>query len=172
MPGEFPLVVMPRSQQREYIQEMIVRLALVGPVRVIIGNNRFDAHEAARAIRRHTSQVASTLERIHLARAFTCYQMLTLLQETAGNPMPTLAVGLLETFYDENIPDFESLRILRECIWELNRLSRAVPLVVSVAPRPQREELFDNLREAAGMLMLPEDPPQPPRRQLSLWDAP
>ena len=64
MPGEFPLVVMPRSQQRGYIQEMIVRLALVGPVRVIVGNNRFDAHEAARSIRRHTNQVPAALERI------------------------------------------------------------------------------------------------------------
>lgn len=114
-PGRFLLMVMPRTLTDESIKKILI-LIPSGPVRMVIGNNRFDAYTIARALHRHTWAPRAYLEEIRLARAFTCYQMLTLLQETAANPTPTLVVGLLSTFYDENISDFESSRLLEACM--------------------------------------------------------
>jgi hypothetical protein len=99
-----------------------------------------------------------------LARAFTCYQMLTLLDEypdTSGHPSteevvslerilqeqepegrqtayllppPTLVLDLLATFYDENVSLVESRRLLELCINHLNRMAARAPLAVSIRP--------------------------------------
>ena len=95
-PGKFLLLVASGEKAKELTQEVVVRLAALDPFRAIIGNNRFDAYQIARELRRHTREVADYLERIHLARAFTCYQMLTLLRKTITTPAPTFVIGLLE----------------------------------------------------------------------------
>ncbi len=76
------------------ILEVIARLALLHPVRVIVGGNRFDVHQLARIIRRHTVRLDETLERIQQARPFTCFQALTLLAETPST-MPLVALDIL-----------------------------------------------------------------------------
>jgi hypothetical protein len=112
------------------ILEVIVRLALLHPVRVIIGGNRFDAHQLARIVRRHTTRVDETLVRIQQARPFTCFQALTLLAETPPT-MPLVALDILTTFYDENISDSESIRLVNIAIAHLRRLSKAAPVLVT-----------------------------------------
>jgi hypothetical protein len=169
-PGKLILLAAPRATLKALIQEVVVRLAASGPVRMIIGNNQFDGYAIARMLRRHSPEMANLLERIQLARAFTCYQMSTLLRETPSAPIPTFVVGLLVTFYDENIPEYESLRVLRGCIWELNRLGRAAPLIASVEPLPQREALFHTIRDAADVTLMPTPEEGGVFTQLSLWD--
>jgi len=118
----------------------------------------------------HTLKQA--LAHITLARAFTCYQMLTLLSETPAIPhQPTLALDLLATFYDESVPAAEALRLLERCLADLRRLSAQAPMVVSARPpRPgygftygftpesARPELMEALKAAADEMVVWEAP--------------
>jgi hypothetical protein len=133
--------------------ELSAALALRNTVRVLDGGNSYNALYVARYIRRHTVQLDETLNRISVARAFTCYQMVTLLQETATSasstplsrsvqavsPTPTLVLDLLATFGDESIDLRESVRLLRLAVVQLQRLCRLAPVVVSIRPFPSHQ---------------------------------
>lgn len=153
--------------------ELAARLALSGEVRVLDGGNRFNVYPVARTVRRYTAELTSALARIHLTRAFTCYQAAALLAEMPADARPLLAIDLLATFYDESVRVGESRRLLNGCITHLQRLSQAAPLVVSVrppaAPFPERRVLLEILQEAAAGAWQMEPLPIP--RAPSLWDA-
>lgn len=150
--GELGLVIGPRAERLQML-ELSAVLALRGTVRVLDGGNSYNALYVARYIRRHTVQLTETLNRISVARAFTCYQMVTLLQETAASasstplsrsvqavsPAPTLVLDLLATFGDESIDLGESIRLLRLAIVQLQRLCRLAPVVVSIRPFPSHQ---------------------------------
>ena len=133
--------------------ELAARLALNDSVRVLDGGNRFNVYPVAQAVRRITPRLEETLSRISLARAFTCYQMLTLLEESPVQSTPTLVLDLLATFLDENVRLDESRRLLQLAIIQLQRLSQSAPLVVSVKPPialvADRMPLLDLLQQAA-----------------------
>jgi hypothetical protein len=112
------------------ILEVIARLALRQPVRVLVGGNQFDAHQLARLIRRHTVRLDETLTRIEQARPFTCFQALTLLEKTPPT-MPLVTLDMLTTFCDENISDAESIRLVKIAIAHLQRLSQKAPVLVT-----------------------------------------
>lgn len=114
--------------------ELAARLSLSGRLRVLDGGNRFNVYPVARAARRHTHDLNSALARIHLARAFTCYQMLAMLAETPADGLPVLVIDLLATFYDDNVRLEESQRLLGQCVPHLQRLSQFAPVVVSAKP--------------------------------------
>ncbi len=115
------------------ILELIVRLALLYPVRVIVGGNRFDAYQLARIVRRHTVHIDQILGRIEQARPFTCFQVLKLLEETQPTT-PLVAIDLLATFYDENISDAESTRLVNVAIAHLKRAGKQAPILVAIRP--------------------------------------
>lgn len=153
--------------------ETAARLALNGSVRVLDGGNRFNVYPVAQAVRRITPRLEETLSHISLSRAFTCYQMLTLLEETTAQPVATLVLDLLSTFLDENVTLVESRRLLQLGVTHLERLSRTAPVVVSVKPllalSAERQPLLDLLKEAASDTLQLEAPrPQPPAA-LTLW---
>ena len=133
--------------------ELAARLAVRGPLRVLDGGNQFNVYPVARSIRRRTPHLEAALGAIHLARAFTCYQMLALLQESTPQAVPTLVLDLLSTFYDQDVALPESRRLLRACLDELQRLSQSAPVVVSARPPavlcPERLPLLDALRQAS-----------------------
>ncbi len=175
IPGEFTLAVLPRRAIRPLLG-LAARLALRAPLRVLDGGNCFNAYVVAAALRLHTSDVNTALERIRVARAFTCYQMVTLLTETPEVPVATLVLDLLATFRDENVPQGERRRLLTASLQRLQHLAVAAPLLVSashdsgppmssrVARRklPDRDELFDLLEQAAGAVWRFGPPPPPP----------
>ena len=189
-PGDFLLVVAPRAGG-PMMSELMARLARGGPLRVLDGGNRFRAHELARALRRQVSDLHAALARVQLARAFTCYQMETLLKETPPLPLPTLVLDMLSTFYDESVPEWESQRLLESCLGALKGLNRLAPVAVSVRPGPpghtsgypgsaaerqealfhgrlatvDRPQLLETLRAAADQVwsLEPHVPPPQPR---------
>ena len=140
--------------------ELSVQLALRGSVRVLDGGNSYNALYVARYIRRHTVQLEETLNRITVARSFTCYQVVTLLAETAASPHPTLILDLLATFYDESVDIREAHRLLRQVMIQLNRLRRLAPVIVSLRPapphQPDRAGLSQPLEKLADHLLLRE----------------
>ena len=174
------LVVAPHAA-RNAMLELAAVLALRGQLRVLDGGNQFNAYEVARAVRRRTADVPAVLGRIQLSRAFTCYQMAALLQAAPPEPVATVVLDLLATFYDENVPREERRRLLQGCTRDLRRLSRLAPVVVAARPpaappglgalmgqpaRAERALLLDILRDGADRVWELEpsvDPPAPPR---------
>ncbi len=134
------------------ILKLIAQLALMYPLRVIVGGNRFDAHQLARIVRQHTVQLDQTLDRIEQARPFTCFQAIKLLEETQPTT-PLVAIDLLTTFYDENISDSESVRLVNIAIAHLQRLGKQVPVLVTLRPsssattRPGLVTLVQNIAD-------------------------
>ena len=146
------LVIAPFAA-RTAMLDLAAQLAANGPLRVLDGGNQFNVYPVARAIRRQTSDLNAALQRIVLSRAFTCYQMVVMLDEAAAAPfpIPTLALDLLATFYDENVTLVESQRLLRGCISRLHQLSQQTSVIVSVRPPApicqERSVLLDQLRQ-------------------------
>ena len=177
IPGDLVLVIAPQAGG-QIMLDLIAHLACRGPLRILDGGNRFDAYgcnlAVARALNSHTADLPAILERIHLVRAFTCYQMSTLLKETLEQPAPTIALDLLSTFYDESVSATESQRLLETCVAHLRRLNRIAPVAVSVRPGPSashlkadidRPHLMETLLAAAGQTFTlePYTPSPPPR---------
>ena len=127
--GRWILLVGPRSINFT-ILEAIAKLGSIGPVRVLDGGNRFAAYKVARAVRGQ----AEILERITVARAFNCYQVLSLLEDTPSIPSPFVVLDMLSTFYDESVKARERKRLLYSCIVQLKRLVRNAGGVVSIHP--------------------------------------
>lgn len=148
--GKMALLVGPRAE-REAMLNIAALLALRGSVRVLDGGNSFNALWVARAIRRQTPHLAPALERIFVARAFTCYQVVTLFEQTPATETPQLVLDMLATFGDESVTVGESLRLLRIVVNHLRRLRQRGPVVVSIRPPPQpeRQSLVRLLAEAA-----------------------
>lgn len=158
------------------------KLARRGNVRFLDGGNRFNAYRFSRCVAHELAQVETAeneiprltkiLERVHLARAFTCYQVLTLLSETPISASPTFVLDLLATFYDESVPLFECTRLLEVCSGHLQRLSKLAPVLVSASP-PQKEAqaeriaLFKALQESADRVWAFEEQ-QPVDRQMRM----
>ncbi|MCA9923555.1 MAG: hypothetical protein KC421_14350 [Anaerolineales bacterium] len=115
------------------VLEVIARLALSHPVQVIVGGNRFDAHQLARIIRGHTVHLDQTLARIQQARPFTCFQAIKLLEETESTT-PLIIIDMLTTFYDENISDLESMRLTAIAVTHLQRIGQQAPVLVTLRP--------------------------------------
>ena len=127
--GRWILLVGPRSMNST-ILEAIAKLGSIGPVRILDGGNRFAAYKVARAVRGQ----AEILERITVARAFNCYQVLSLLEDTPSISSPFVVLDMLSTFYDESVKARERKRLLYACICHLKRLVRNAGGVVSIHP--------------------------------------
>jgi hypothetical protein len=144
--------------------DLAAELAARGPLLVLDGGNRFNAYPAARRLR--GSQV---LARLHVARAFTCFQMLALLQATETDGPALLVLDPLATFNDENVPVSERLFTFRRCVAELTRLSRRRPVGIGLLNRPDPLGMIEYLAEhasRAGSNRVYRLEPEPPAASL------
>lgn len=137
-----------------YGNASLTRVALYGvtlatiagqDVIVIDGANSFDAYFVARLVRRWNYAPESILSHIRLSRAFTCYQLSESITQRLpsaiqsawerhcvgefGSPMPhqrtsIFCIGLLDTFYDEDVPMSDAMRLLKAIITTLVGLAR------------------------------------------------
>lgn len=173
-PGKWTLLVLARGMHAPLLSNLH-RLAERSPLTVLDGGNRFNAYLVARGARGQTD----LLERITVSRAFTCYQMLTLLETTpaplascqrdcaraarsrpAALPRPILILDMLNTFYDESVRVHERRRLLESCIFHLDRLSQPAGGAVTVhppaVPSPEAIEFVRMLETHAADMFLPE----------------
>ena len=148
------LLVAPSNLQREASLEFIAELAQNGPVRVLDGGNRFDLLSLNRELRRRKLALYTALERVRVARAFTCYQMTTLLEKPAPAGIPTLVLNLLSTFQDENASLPERLRLLETCLHCLRKNARHSPVLVILHPQPSEEPFLVRIRAAADQVWI------------------
>ena len=115
--GSWILLVGPRSLNSTMLTA-IARLGERCALRVLDGGNCFNAYTVARAARGRRD----ILEHITVSRAFTCYQVLSLLESTPSTQAPFVVLDLLNTFYDESVQIGERKRLLRSCLAHLERL--------------------------------------------------
>lgn len=162
MPGRLLVLVAPHAAE-ESMLFFAARLALRGSLRVLDGGNRFNAYRLARSLRRLSrSGLEEALGRVWVARAFTCYQMVALLEATPAAPVPTLVVDLLGTFYDESVPLAARRRLVEASLDHLERLSGPAAVVASLrlAPGPQPDPggLAARVQAAADLLWIAQPP--------------
>lgn len=152
--GELAVLLGPRAA-RETMLALTAVLALRGPVQVLDAGNCFNAYQVARQLRRHTTDLDAALNRITIARAFTCYQVVALFQQTQATAAPLLVFDLLATFTDESVAVPECYRLLRQTTDHLRRLRRCAPVVVSLRPprQPDRQGLVTAVTQLANHLL-------------------
>jgi hypothetical protein len=160
------LLVAPPAFQREASLQFIAELAQWGPVQVLDGGNRFDVLSLNRELRRRDLPLYTALDRVQIARAFTCYQMTTLLERRPQNRTPTLVLNLLTTFQDENASLSERIRLLDICLHNLRRWAQQIAVLAVLHPQPSEEPFLIRVREAADQVWIFETPPS--TRQLTL----
>ena len=155
--GQIGLLVGPLAE-REAMLKIAAILALRGPVHVLDGGNGFDAFKVARHIRRQTPRLTETLNRILVARAFTCYQVITLFEQTPATRTPQLVLDMLSTFSDESVSVAEGIRLLKLAVGHLRRLRHLGPVMVGIKPPPQpeRRAFVEVVRQAADQVYISE----------------
>ena len=164
-PGKWNLLIVPRFM-RANILEGIGHMAERSPLLVLDGGNQFNAYKVSRAVRGRTE----VLERIHVSRAFTCYQMVSLLEGLSVSKTPVICLDFLSTFFDEAIPSRERQRLLQSCLPHFSRLGKASGLMAVISlPKvllPETPTFLDILQKAAGniwMAEIQEPEPEPMR---------
>lgn len=132
---------------REQAALLASELVMHGPVTVLDGGNCFPFYRFARLVRAKTNESICVMQRLFVRRAFTCYQMLALLESTPSLPQPYLILDPLATFYDEQIPEWEVSRLSDACISQAKRLSLHAPAILLLASPllPQRAHLLERV---------------------------
>lgn len=164
-PGRITMMLAPHAA-RALLLEGAARLALHNTVRVLDGGNQFNAYNVARSIRRYTADLEPTLARIHLARAFTCYQVETLVSGAAMQmkpPQVTFILDMLSTFNDENVALAERKRLLERIRLALRVIARQSILVIGLRPAhpgyPDTVELVERVMGWADDIWQAEERP-------------
>lgn len=119
---------------REEAAVLIAELALAGAVTVIDAGNRFDAYRLIEHLRLRLPDPMPAIRRVSIRRAFTCYQVGSLLESVAPGLQPVILLDLLATFHDENVPLPEAQRLLEGCLRRMECLARSGALLVTIAP--------------------------------------
>jgi hypothetical protein len=176
-PGRWRLVVGPRSLNATMLVA-IARLGSAGPVRVLDGGNRFNAYPVARAVRGQPE----VLSRITVSRAFTCYQVLSLLESTpaiqvasgaqGASPFRLVALDLLNTFYDESVRAGERKHLLQACLAQVERLAvnaGAISVHPPALASQTAVELLEMLQACAAVETYFVEPELPPPEPLRLF---
>jgi hypothetical protein len=179
--GSFILLVGPRNLNGAMLTA-IARLGRRSQVRVLDGGNRFHAYTVARQAYGLSSACTDPffttcncqeiLKRISVSRAFTCYQVLSLLESTPATSSPFIVMDMLSTFYDESVHAGERKRLLRGCLAHLHRLEAAAGGAVSVhppaIPSQTAVELLGMLQSATPDIYFIQ-PSSPPSAQPALF---
>ena len=137
--------------------ELIAKLSLTQRVTVLDCGNRSNMYSVAKMIRPYTSDPVRVMCNIRLSRAFTCYQVLAMVQAVAADPPrePLVVLDLLATFLDEDVEIKDAQRLLSHSLDCLAVLSASAPVVISVRPIPliasQRAVLLEQLKSSVDV---------------------
>jgi hypothetical protein len=166
------IVVCAPHAAREPVSALAAELALRGPATVLDAGNRFQPYLVARILRQHTTDVNNAAKHLFIRRAFTCYQVLALLEGTPAVRQPYLVLDLLSSFYDEHVRAPEASRLLDACLYELERLCRQAPVLVTLAPPlvAERAFLLERVCARAGRVLV-DTIPVPQTCQPALFPA-
>jgi hypothetical protein len=127
--GKWSLIILPRSMRSNTLTG-IGRLAERGPILVLDGGNSFNAYTVSRAVRGRED----VLRCIQISRAFTCHQMVSLLEGISSAPSSVVCLDFLATFFDESLPVRERQRLLEACLPHFTSINQSANLAVTISP--------------------------------------
>jgi hypothetical protein len=146
------------------IQELIAYLAATGrTINIIDAGNMFDAYYVSKKIRQNGNNPSEVLKNIFLSRAFTCFQVVELVEAFQEKDQILIVLDILSTFYDENVSTEESERLLGIVTDGINRLGYSNQVIVYTRLNPacsiKRLALVEKLQNLAGSTTyhLPEE---------------
>lgn len=161
LPRKTGLIVATLSHtKREPIAVLSAELVQHGPLAVLDGGNCFPFYRFARLLRAYTNGSMLAAGRLFIHRAFTCYQMLALLESTPALHQPYLVLEMLGTFYDEQVPEWEVSRLLDACLGQVKRLCLHAPVILLLSPPilPGRAHLLERVCQQADRTFEPAEP--------------
>jgi hypothetical protein len=168
-PGTLFVICGPHAAS-EQACSLAADLALDGALTVLDGGNRFKPYLVTRLLRQKTTYISRAASRMVIRRAFTCYQMLALLENTPALKQPYIILDLLASFYDDHVNDREARRLLDACLLHVERFRQVAPVVITLAPALTEERAFmvELVCNKAQSTLTPELPAAQPR-QLSFF---
>ena len=101
---------------------------------VVDAANRFDPYQLAREGRQRGLRPEQVLSRVWVARAFTCHQLVQLVQESLPAQLAgvenalVILLGPCSLFYDEQVPLAERRRLFRSLRGDLGRIKQQAAL--------------------------------------------
>lgn len=158
------------SRNRGKITEQIADYALLGSLYVLSGAEWLPSYALTRMLRRRTVELDKTMRRVRMARAFTCYQMLNLLETTRPEKEPLLILDLLHIFYNPDIHFRVRIRVLNQCVGHLRRLWTTRPLTIFIRKMEVEEyqQFYPLIARVADEIVEAEEP-SVAERQLALF---
>jgi hypothetical protein len=127
------------------------------------GANGFDPYIVSRFARRHSLTPTHLLKEIVIARAFTCYQLSTLVRERLEEMIHpqrnqvAIILGPVTTLLDEDVPDREVNLLFRGMLEKLEDLNpKGLPFLLMqppVPPRSRRGHLLKRLFRWSDMVV-------------------
>lgn len=119
------------------LQSLCHRAARRQNLAVVAADNHFDAYHLARLARARGFDPAALLPSIVLSRPFTCHQLHQRIATLAAAPaLPWHAlyiIGLLDTFYDEDVRLHEAQRLLQTTLVHLKQIAAVgLPVLVTL----------------------------------------
>jgi hypothetical protein len=153
-PGEATLWTGPRAVVEPFLELLYAGSARArGRISLLEGANRFHPYRVAELGRSLGVDATETVRRIRLARAFTAYQMVALVDGWAAEARrhpPTLLVAhdLPALFAADEVPDDERAALLRHVARSLRALTDAVRVPLLVTLDPGGLERFPGLADA------------------------
>jgi hypothetical protein len=153
----FTVMLSPYKPQMEIINELVIQGAMQNPIWVLDMGNCFNPLRLTRPIRRQTIQIHSILARMHVARAFTCFQVISLLGQIPNPEGQVFILDLLTTFADEVIPTQNRIDLLQQALAHIDRLRQAVPVLLTTGSQRSLEvlpvELLNRLKKQASQVI-------------------
>ena len=125
--------------------------AKAAPVLVVDAANRFDPYGLVREARARGLARQVVLARVRVTRAFTCHQLVRLLQEILPPALEpgclVLLLGPVSLFYDEQVPLAERRRLFKDLTQLLGRIKSqaALLLLQPVLPKEAANRHFGKL---------------------------
>ncbi len=160
-PGESYLLSGERRLVWQLGQELADKVAIQGPLRLILGGNRYSVDRLPILLGDQAHRIYEVLNRIQLTRAETAYQMLHALETTPAQSAPIFITDFLDSFYEEGLDLAEVTRLVRRCLGHMQRLNARAPLFISAAFSDERPSLREMLQAHCGyqLELYPEDRP-------------
>jgi hypothetical protein len=114
---------------------------------VLDGANRFDPYRVSSFAKKELMSPETLLKRIRIARAFTCYQMATLIEErlislfrkggkiTRSKKTWVILLGLANTFLDEDVPEREVRPLFERSLRKVEEMAmEGIPFFLFQSP--------------------------------------
>ncbi len=157
---------------------MVWRLVQEDSVVVLDGANIFDLPLITQLSKSLHIDTRALLQRIHLSRAFTVHQLEAVISDRLEEALQKygsrlcLVSGLLDTFWDEEVPLWEASRILKKVMERLRQIADQGCRVIVLAPEPpvpmskrmglvslvkKNTDRIFSLKDIEGMLTMDEE---------------